>query len=82
MNTQFDELIKSMAEATTRRGALRKFGAGIAGMTLACFGLANKSQAQTGCFPAGYTCNNNNDCCSGLCKPTGKSGFPKHKACY
>src|SRR5262249_21163314 len=32
MNNQFDELTKSMAQSVTRRGALRKFGFGLAGM--------------------------------------------------
>jgi hypothetical protein len=40
MNNQFDELTKSMAQSVTRRGALEKFGIGLAGMALACFGLA------------------------------------------
>ena len=45
MNTKFDELTKSMAQSVTRRGALKKFGVGIAGLALACFGLANKAEA-------------------------------------
>jgi len=38
MNNQFDELTKSLAQSVTRRAALKKFGVGIAGMALACFG--------------------------------------------
>jgi hypothetical protein len=45
MNNQFDELTKSLAQSVTRRAALKKFGVGLAGMALACFGLANKAQA-------------------------------------
>ena len=45
MNNQFDELTKSLAQSVTRRAALKKFGVGIAGMALACFGLANKAAA-------------------------------------
>ena len=45
MNNQFDELTKSMAQSVTRRAALKKFGVGLAGMALACFGLANKAKA-------------------------------------
>src|SRR5689334_14380428 len=45
MNHKFDELTKSMAQSVTRRGAFKKFGTGLAGMMLACFGLANKAQA-------------------------------------
>src|SRR5206468_5010319 len=36
MNNKFDELRKSMAQSVTRRGALRKFGCGLAGIALAC----------------------------------------------
>ena len=45
MNTKFDELTKQMAQSITRRAAMKKFGIGLAGMALACFGLANKSEA-------------------------------------
>jgi hypothetical protein len=45
MNNQFDELTKSMAQSVTRRAALKKFGVGLAGMALACRGLANRSEA-------------------------------------
>ena len=46
MNNKFDELAKSMAQSVTRRAALKKFGAGLAGMALARFGL-NNAQAIT-----------------------------------
>lgn len=49
MNTKFDELTKSMAQSITRKQALRKFGIGLAGMALACFGLAKKAEAGPGC---------------------------------
>ena len=55
MNNQFDELTKQMAQSITRRGALKKFGVGLAGMVLACFGLANKAQAA-------HPCTTNQDC--------------------
>ena len=45
MNNQFDELTKGLAQSVTRRAALKKFGVGLAGMALACFGLANKAAA-------------------------------------
>jgi hypothetical protein len=45
MNTKFDELTKSMAQSVTRRAALKKFGLSLAGMALACFGVANKAEA-------------------------------------
>src|SRR5438876_648813 len=47
MNNQFDELTKSLAQSVTRRGAPKKLGVGLAGMALACFGLANKAGAVT-----------------------------------
>jgi hypothetical protein len=34
-----------MAQSVTRRQALKKFGLGLAGMALACFGLANTAEA-------------------------------------
>ena len=68
MNNKFDELTKSVAQSVTRRAALKKFGVGLAGMALACLGLANKATAQTACLPSGYTCTNSNECCSGHCK--------------
>ncbi len=65
MNTQFDELTKNLAQAVTRRAALKKFGVGLAGLALACFGLANKTHAA--CLNIGAACNRNSDCCSGYC---------------
>jgi len=69
MNNKFDELTKSLAQSVTRRAALKKFGLGVAGMTLAALGLANKGHAQTGCLPNDYICTQHSDCCSGHCKP-------------
>ena len=40
MNDKFDELTKSLAQSVTRRGALKKFGVGLAAMALATLGLA------------------------------------------
>ncbi len=48
MSDKFDELAKGLARSTTRRQALKKFGVGLAGMALACFGLANKARAYGG----------------------------------
>jgi hypothetical protein len=84
MNNQFDELAKGMAQSVTRRRALKKFGVGLAGMVLACFGLANRTQAKnSGCIPSGHTCDPTNpgQCCSGICQGTlkgsgGKVGPP------
>jgi hypothetical protein len=72
MNHQFDELTKNLAQSVTRRAALTRFGVGLAGMALACFGLANKAQAQTTCLPRGSYCAKNSDCCSGQCTKGGR----------
>jgi hypothetical protein len=63
MNKKFDELTRSLAQSGTRRAALKKFGVGIAGMALACFGLANKAVARPGwCHP------DTDPCCCRKCK--------------
>ena len=46
MNDKFDELAKGMAQSVTRRGAFKKFGAGIAGIALATLGLPNVAHAR------------------------------------
>ena len=45
MNDKFDELAKNMAQSVTRRGALKKFGLGLAGTVLASLGLASDAHA-------------------------------------
>ena len=49
MNNKFDELTKGLAQSVTRRAALKKFGVGLAGMALACFGLTSRVGAANGC---------------------------------
>jgi hypothetical protein len=71
MNDKFDELTKGLAQSVTRRGALKKFGVGLASMALACFGLANKAQADRSCKPRGTKCNRSRQCCSGYCDLVG-----------
>ena len=66
MNDNFDELAKNMAQSVTRRGALRRFGVGLAGIALASLGLANKTEAAR-CKGSGAHCNSDSHCCSGLC---------------
>jgi len=57
MNNKFDELTKNLAQSVTRRAALKTFGVGLAGMALACFGLANKGEAgNKDCMPSGTYC--------------------------
>ena len=69
MNNKFDELAKGMAQSVTRRQALKKFGLGLAGMALACFGLANTAEATKAgnCLPLYSRCTANGQCCSGVC---------------
>ncbi len=85
MNDKFDELAKGLAQSVTRRQALKKFGVGLAGMALACFGLADRAKAtkSTGCLPSGTKCDPSypSECCSGYCAGTlkgsgGKVGPP------
>jgi hypothetical protein len=52
MNDKFDELAKGMAQSVTRRGALRKFGIGLASVSLAMLGLPITADARVG-----KTCN-------------------------
>ena len=86
MNNQFDELSKSLAQSVTRRQAFKKFGVGLAGMALACFGLANKANAGKNCV-SNADCQGNT-CCYGFCCPEGKSicclGYCAHtlSACF
>ena len=60
MNDRFDELAKGLAQSVTRRGALKKFGVGLAGLALASLGLANKAEAAKGgrciCSKGDYGC--------------------------
>ena len=45
MNNKFDELAKGLAQSVTRRGALKKFGVGLASIALALLGFANNANA-------------------------------------
>ncbi len=68
MNKKFDELAKGLAQSVTRRQALKKFGVGLAGIALACFGVASETRAGNKiCLPGGSPCSSDNQCCSGLC---------------
>jgi len=50
MNNQFDKLAKELAQSVTRRGALKKFSAGLAGIALAALGLAARAHADPPVF--------------------------------
>jgi len=70
MHNQFDELTKSLAQSATRRAALKKFGIGLAGMALACFGLASRAEASGPCScVTNADCGNGKVCASGTCVP-------------
>ena len=64
MNNKFDELAKNMAQSVTRRGALKKFGAGLAGIAIATLGFASDAKADPkprtrfhcNCGVTGYGC--------------------------
>lgn len=45
MNNKFDELAKSMAQSVTRRGALKKFGLGLASIALISLGFPKRADA-------------------------------------
>ncbi len=66
MNNRFDELTKLMAQSTTRRAALKRFGVGLAGVALAGLGFNNEARAGN-CKPQGSKCTSNAECCSGYC---------------
>ena len=70
MNNKFDELAKGLAQSVTRRQALKKFGIGLAGLVLACFGLANGAEAKKPCLPLGSPCTRHSQCCSFHCQQT------------
>ena len=68
MNDKFDELAKGLAQSVTRRGALKKFGVGLAGITLAALGLANEAKAGPGhCRNVGEPCTHGGQCCTNHC---------------
>ncbi len=67
MNNKFDELAKGLAQSVTRRQAFKRFGVGLAGMVLACFGLADRAEAgnKVTCLPEGSFCGGGTPCCPG-----------------
>jgi hypothetical protein len=78
MNDKFDELAKGLAQSATRRQALKKFGSALAGLAMACFGLADRAEAgKGGCKPAGAKCVKCSQCCSGDCYSTFYYGGPR-----
>ena len=82
MDKQYDELTKDLARSVTRRGAVKRFGVGLAGLALTTLGLVNKAQAGA-CGPSGSPCHHDHQCCSGACdhSPSG-FGKPQFGRCY
>ena len=63
MNDKFDELAKGLAQSVTRRGALKKFGVGLAGVVFATLALPNRAGAAgVDCSSHPVECNLNNAC--------------------
>jgi uncharacterized membrane protein len=50
MKDNFDQITKQTTQSLARRVALKRFGGGLAGLTLACFALANRAQASAPAF--------------------------------
>jgi hypothetical protein len=75
MNDKFDELAKGLAGSLTRRGALKEFGVGLAGIVLAWLGVAHKSRANSK-PPAGEPCDCSNPPYWG-CNPSQKECIKK-----
>jgi len=69
MNHKFDELAKGLAQSVARRQALKRFGVGLAGMALACFGLATSAKAGSCACTSDADCNSNSYCSNGYCIP-------------
>ncbi len=55
MNNKFDALAKGLAQSVTRRQALKRFGTGLAGIVLGCFGVAQAQTTQKGYCVAGLS---------------------------
>jgi hypothetical protein len=68
-DTQFDQLSKTLAQATSRRQALKLFAASGVGGAFALFG-AEGAGAVGRCKQGGYKCRQNSECCSGFCDPS------------
>ena len=76
MNDKFDELAKGLVQSVTRRGALKKFCLGLAGIALALVGLANNARGARGGFPSGHKCKANHQCASGVCWHNPEAPYP------
>jgi len=69
MEHPFDELTKSLATGTSRRGIFKALAACAAGL------LLSVTKAAAGqCKPPGSRCNHHSHCCSGYCQTPGGHG--------
>jgi hypothetical protein len=83
MNNKFDDLTKAMAQAVTRRGALKKFGLAAAGAMLTCFGLAKRAEAgaRQGARYCSVTTAMSGYVYDGFCANTVVGGFRSCRSC-
>ena len=70
MNDKFDELAKGLAQSVTRRGALKKFGVGLAGIALASLGILGSAKAAPDQNKRHGNCNHCNPANSYGCQTT------------
>jgi hypothetical protein len=64
-SNRFDDLTRTLATTTSRRGFLKTLAGGAAGALLAAFGVGEA--AAKDCKKAGQLCKNTKECCSGIC---------------
>src|SRR5213083_2734004 len=67
----FDELSKAVSTSTSRRQAIKLFGATTVGGVLSLVGAGGATAAAPGrCRNAGTVCRQNEECCSHFCDPS------------
>jgi len=77
----FGELSKRIAQAGTRRGAVRVLGAGLVAVVTGALGRDEAAEAAFGyCSPPGVPCSRDKKCCSGKCKGDGTCACNKKGA--
>src|SRR5688572_22079944 len=69
---RFDEIARTFAKSSSRREALRRFGAVAAGAGLALLGRGRTEAAA--CRGEGAVCREHANCCSGTCGPKNQTG--------
>ena len=66
-SSRFDDLTKALATSTSRRQALKAFGASVVGGILGLSGIDTALAHKPFCRGNGSKCNRGSDCCSGYC---------------